>query len=76
MVFEKVKEVFVETVGCEESALKMETSMKEDLGMDSLEAMELAMALEEAFSITIEEDSLASFATVGDVVNYIESHVA
>lgn len=76
MSFEKVKEVFVETINCDEDAVTMEASIKDDLGMDSLDAMELVMALEEAFSISIEEESLGSFVTVKDIVTYVDSHVA
>ena len=54
----------------------MEANIKNDLGMDSLDAMELAMALEEAFSISIEEESLSTFETVKDIVTYIDEHVA
>lgn len=76
MSFEKVKEIFVETINCEEEAVTMEANIKNDLGMDSLDAMELAMALEEAFSISIEEESLSTFETVKDIVTYIDEHVA
>ena len=52
----------------------MEASIMEDLGADSLDAMELNMALEEAFGITIEEEALTTFKTVKDVVDYIDAH--
>ena len=73
MTFDKVKELIVDTTGCDEDVVTMEASLEEDLGMDSLDAVELSMSLEEAFEITIEEDKLAGFKTVEDIVNYIES---
>lgn len=76
MNFEKVKEIIVETINCNEDAVTMEADLKETLGMDSLDAMELAMAIEEEYEITIEEESLAAFAAVKDIVAYIDSHVA
>lgn len=73
MTFDKVKEVFVETINCNEDDVKLEATLTDDLGMDSLDAVELVMALEETFEISIEEDKVATFVTVQDIVNYIES---
>lgn len=73
MIFDKVKEVFVETINCNEDDVKLESNITDDLGMDSLDAVELVMALEETFEISIEEDKVATFVTVQDIVNYIES---
>ncbi len=72
MSFEKVKEIIVDTINCDEDMITMEASLKDDIGIDSLDAMELSMALEEAFSLTIEEEALAKFATVKDIVEYID----
>ena len=73
MTFDKVKEVIVDTVNCDENDVTMEASLKENLGMDSLDAMEVSMALEEAFNLTIEEDALVNFVTVKDIVTYIDA---
>lgn len=72
MTFEKVKEVMVDTINCDEEKITMEAALKEDLGIDSLDAMELSMALEEAYGISIEEEALAEFTTVGKIVEYID----
>ncbi|MGN0298823.1 MAG: acyl carrier protein [Lachnospiraceae bacterium] len=74
MSFDKVKEVIVDTINCEEEDVVLTTSLKEDLNLDSLDAVELSMALEEAFELSISEDDLASFVTVKDIVNYVDSH--
>ncbi len=76
MNFEKVRDVIVETVNCEEDAVTLDASLKDDLSLDSLDAMELSMALEEAYNITIDEEELANFITVRNIVDYIDSTVA
>lgn len=73
MTFEKVKEIIVESIGCDEGMIAMEVSLVDDLGMDSLDAVELNMALEEEFDISIPDEVLAGFETVEDVVKYIDS---
>ncbi len=73
MCFEKVKEIIVGTVNCEAEAVTLEARIKEDIGLDSLDAMELSMELEEAFGLTIEEEALAQFITIQDIVSYIDS---
>lgn len=73
MTFDKVKEVIVDTINCSEDEVTMEAGLAEDLGMDSLDAVEVVMALEEAFDISIEEDKVSTFKTVGDIVTYIDS---
>ncbi len=76
MTFDKVKEVFVETINCNESEVTPEARLAEDLGMDSLDAVEVVMSLEEAFGISIEEEKVSTFETVNDIVNYIDSIAA
>ena len=73
MSFEKVKEIIMDTINCDEDKLVMEASLKDDLGIDSLDAMELSMALEEAYGLTIDEDAMHGFVTVQNIVDYIDS---
>ena len=73
MTFEKVKEIIVDTLNSEEAKVTLEASLTEDLG-DSLDAVELNMALEEAFAISIPDEDLATFKTVQDIVTYIENN--
>ena len=73
MTFEKVKEIIVETISVDEDKVTMEAKLADDLGADSLDAVELNMALEEAFDISISDEDLMKFVTVGDIVNHIES---
>ena len=73
MTFEKVKKIIAETIGYDEDSILMDSNLADDLGMDSLDAVELNMALEEAFEITISDEDLVKFATVADIVNHIEA---
>ncbi len=71
-IFADVKEVIAKTFPDSKSIIKPETSFIEDLRADSLDTMELVMALEEKFHITIAEDAIKDLKTVQDVVNYIK----
>lgn len=71
VVFEKVKEIIVEQLGVEEDIVKGEASFIDDLGADSLDIVELIMALEEEFDIEIPDAEAEKVATVNDVVEYI-----
>lgn len=73
MEFEKVRDVIVETLGCEADAVK-ETATLEELGADSLAAVELIMALEESTGISIDDADAANLKTVGDILNYLKTH--
>ena len=75
-IFEKVKNIIVEQLGASESSITLESSFIDDLGADSLDIVELIMALEEEFDIEIPDSDAEKVATVGDVVDYIKDHVA
>ena len=76
MTFDKVKEVIVDTLGCDEDAVVLAANLKEDSNADSLDAVELSMALEEAFGLTIADEDLMEFVTVKDIVDYIDKNLA
>ena len=75
-VFEKVKSIIVEQLGATESSVTMEASFIDDLGADSLDIVELIMALEEEFDTEIPDADAEKVVTVGDVVEYIKEHSA
>ena len=75
-IFEKVKKIIVEQLGVAETSVTMEASFIDDLGADSLDIVELIMALEEEFDIEIPDSDAEKVVTVGDVVEYIKDHVA
>ena len=74
MVFDKVKAIIVDQLGVEEDAVKMEASFLDDLGADSLDIVELIMALEEEFDIEIPDEEAEKITTVGDAVNYMSAN--
>lgn len=76
MSFEKVKEIIAETVNVDAESITLDAKLGDDLGIDSLDAMELNMALEEAYGISIPDEEVAKFATVRDIVTYIDNNVA
>ena len=73
-IFEKVKEVIIEQLNAEDDAIKLETSFIDDLGADSLDIVELIMALEEEFDLQIPDSEAEKISTVGDVVEYIKNN--
>ena len=75
-IFEKVKKIIVEQLGVAETSITMEASFIDDLGADSLDIVELIMALEEEFDIEIPDSDAEKVVSVGDVVDYIKDHVA
>jgi len=74
MVFEKVKDIIVEQLGVDEEDVKMEASFIDDLGADSLDIVELIMAIEEEFDLEIPDKEAEKITTVGDAVEYIKAH--
>lgn len=74
MVFDKVKAIIVDQLGVEEDAVVMEASFLDDLGADSLDIVELIMALEEEFDIEIPDEEAEKITSVGDAVNYISAN--
>lgn len=73
-MLEKITEIVVDTLGCDEEAVTATASFKEDLGADSLDLFQLVMALEEEYGVSIPTEDLEQIVTVGDVVKYIEAH--
>lgn len=73
MTFEKVKEIMIDTLNLDDADIKEDASLK-DLGVDSIDAVELIMALEEAFGVKIEDDEAAKLEKVSDIIRYIDNH--
>ncbi len=75
-VEEKVKHIIVEQLGVDEEEVKPGASFVDDLGADSLDVVELVMALEEEFGIEISDEDAEKLVSVQQAVSYIESHAA
>lgn len=74
MIFEKVRDIVVEQLGVEEDDVSLESAFIDNLGADSLDIVELIMALEEEFEMEISEEDAEKISTVRDVVDYIKAH--
>ena len=72
-MFEKVKEVLMEAINVDEDMIKLEANLNDDLGIDSLAAVELSLELETEFDVRIEDEELAKLVTVADIVSLLES---
>jgi acyl carrier protein len=73
-IVEKVKEIIREQLGVEEGEITPVASFVDDLGADSLDTVELVMAIEEAFDIEIPDNDPEKMRTVQDLIDYIEKH--
>ena len=73
-VDEKVKDIIVDELGVEREKLTPEASFMEDLGADSLDTVELVMALEEEFGIEVPDEQAEKLQSVGDVIKYVEEN--
>lgn len=74
-ILEKIKAIIVEQLGVTDTSVTMEASFIDDLGADSLDIVELVMAIEEEFDIEIPDSDAEKVVTVGDVVDYIKDNV-
>lgn len=73
MVFEKVKSIIAEQLGIsDDSVITMDTSLMKDLEADSLDAVEIIMAIEDEFDIEIPDEDAEKFQSIGDIIKYIE----
>ena len=73
-VFDKVKEIIVDQLGVDEEEVSLESSFIDDLGADSLDIVELIMALEEEFDLEIPDEDAEKISTVSDAVEYIKEN--
>jgi acyl carrier protein len=72
----KVKEIIMDKLGVDESQITPEASFTNDLGADSLDTVELIMAFEEEFGVSIPDEDAEKIATVGDALNYLKEKKA
>lgn len=72
MIFEKVRAIIAEELGIEEDSIEIDSHLADDLGADSLDAVELIMAIEEEFEVEIDDSDAQAIKTVQDIVDYLE----
>ena len=75
MVFEKVKEIIVEQLGVNENDVTIDTHLMKDLEADSLDAVEIIMAMEDEYGIEIPDEDAEKFQSVSDLVKFIEANI-
>jgi acyl carrier protein len=74
MVFDKIKSIIVEQLGVDEAQVAMDTHLMKDLEADSLDAVEIIMAIEDEFDLEVPDEAAEKFQTVGDIVKYVEEN--
>ncbi len=74
MVFEKFVEILADQLDVDKDTITPETKIAEDLNADSLDVVEMLMAIEDEFNIEIPDEEIENFKTVNDVVEYIQNH--
>ena len=75
MSFEKIKSIIVEQLSVDEATVTMDTSLMKDLEADSLDAVEIIMAIEDEFDIEIPDEDAEKFQNIGDIVKYVEEKI-
>lgn len=75
MIFEKVRDIISDQLGIDADEISMESSFMDDLGADSLDIVELIMALESEFDLEIPDEDAEKISSVGNVVDYIKAHI-
>ena len=75
MVFDKIKEIIAEQLGVEEDVITVDTNLMKDLEADSLDAVEIIMAIEDEYDIEVPDEDAEKFQTVTDIVKYVEDNM-
>ena len=75
MVLDKMKDILVEQLECNPEDITMESLLVDDLGADSLDAIDIVMSVEDTFKVEVPDEIIEKIETVGNIVNYIEDHI-
>ena len=75
MVFDEIKNILADQLTVKESDIKMSSSLSDDLGADSLDAIDIVMSIEDTYEIEVPDEVIEEMETVADIVNYIESQI-
>ena len=74
MILDEIKDIIIDQLQVDESEVTMDTNLMKDLSADSLDAVEIIMAIEEEYGIEIPDEDAETFQTVGDLVRYVEEN--
>lgn len=75
MVFEKLKEILAEQLDVDADSITKDSMLIEDLGADSLDAIDIVMSVKDEFKIEVPDEIIEKIETVGDMLNYIENNI-
>ncbi|MDD6619543.1 MAG: acyl carrier protein [Eubacteriales bacterium] len=75
MVFEKLKTILSEQLDIDENSITPDSLLVEDLGADSLDAIDIVMSVEDEFKIEVPDEIIEKIETVGDILNYVENNI-
>ena len=75
MIFERIREIIIEQLQVAESEVTMDTNLMKDLSADSLDAVEIIMAIEDEYDIEVPDEDAEKFQTVTDIVKYVEDNM-
>ena len=74
MIFDQVKDIIVEELGVDAANVSLEARLSEDLGADSIDAVELIMKIEDTFNVAVSDEEAQAIKTVGDIVSFLEEN--
>lgn len=75
MILDEVKEILSEQLGISADKIELSSNLAEDLGADSLDAIDIVMSIEDQYSIEVPDETIENMKTVEDIVNFIESNI-
>ncbi len=75
MIFDEIKEILAEQLDINTDDIQMESSLADDLGADSLDAIDIVMSIEDQYSIEVPDETIEDMKTVEDIVSFIEANV-
>ena len=75
MLFDEIKEILADQLEIQEEEIEMTSRLFDDLGLDSLSAIDMVMTIEDQYSVEVPDEAIKSFKTVEDVISYIESNL-
>ena len=74
MIFDEVREILAEQLDVDKDSIEMNSKLAEDLGADSLDAIDIVMTIEDQYAIEVPDENIANMKTVEDIVSFIESN--
>lgn len=75
MIFEEIKEILAEQLDVDIDSIQLSSKLSDDLGADSLDAIDIVMSIEEDYSIEVPDEVIQEIETVEDIVSFVESHL-